>query len=88
MEVDRIATAHIGARARNQLPVSVDDCIVDGDRLVGSSELIEAGVFDVDIAIVHEHHVAAAIDGGRLGLDDDVTGEVGDVDCESNTGRG
>src|SRR5262249_5371362 len=82
VEVDRIATARVGAAAGDQLLLLVDARVVDGDALVGPAQVVEADVGDVDARRVHEHHVpvpAQLVHLFVLGLQADVARQVADV---------
>ena len=65
-----------------QLPIGVHDRIIDWKQLVGAAELVESGVGDMHVAIVHEHDVAAAFGNGALRRNRHVARRVGDVNFE------
>lgn len=82
MEVKRIAPRDIGATLG-----------VQQNGLVGAAEFIEFGILHGHVAVVHEHHVAALVDGHGLavaqvitvvglGPDPDVAGIVGNRNLE------
>ena len=87
MEVDRVTAAWIRAGSGNSISATVELGVIVRLRLVGSTEFIEARVIDIHITIVHEHDVAAAIDGGVFGFEDRVARVVGHVNLQVRGGR-
>jgi len=61
MKMDGVSPARICSRSRDELPVGIELWVVDDLKLVGTPEVIESGIRDLYIAIVHEHHVSSSI---------------------------
>lgn len=88
VEMHGVATDLVGARPRCQHAVAVHSRVIHKSALVGSPQVLEGGVADVNHCVVMEHNVPSLHQRSGLRLDDGISVKVGDVDLQVRSRNG